>query len=86
MWLCFISAVGEGEELISPCLPPGFESEWQHAEIMYKIKGQKAGIVINRSSYLGQDAISRVNDIFSASCKNTRFCVYRSVCLLSMGC
>lgn len=43
MWLCFISAVGEGEELISPCLPPGFESEWQHAEIMYKIKGQKAG-------------------------------------------
>ncbi|XP_065689729.1 ectonucleoside triphosphate diphosphohydrolase 6 isoform X2 [Patagioenas fasciata] len=35
--------LGEGEELISPCLPPGFESEWQHAEIMYKIKGQKAG-------------------------------------------
>ncbi|XP_027520426.1 ectonucleoside triphosphate diphosphohydrolase 6 isoform X1 [Corapipo altera] len=33
----------EGEELISPCLPPGFKSEWQHAEIVYKIKGQKAG-------------------------------------------
>ncbi|NXF04269.1 ENTP6 diphosphohydrolase, partial [Smithornis capensis] len=32
-----------GEELISPCLPPGFKSEWQHAEIVYKIKGQKAG-------------------------------------------
>ncbi|XP_027757515.1 ectonucleoside triphosphate diphosphohydrolase 6 isoform X2 [Empidonax traillii] len=31
------------EELISPCLPPGFKSEWQHAEIVYKIKGQKAG-------------------------------------------
>ncbi|XP_027598692.1 ectonucleoside triphosphate diphosphohydrolase 6 isoform X2 [Pipra filicauda] len=30
-------------ELISPCLPPGFKSEWQHAEIAYKIKGQKAG-------------------------------------------
>ncbi|NWH81428.1 ENTP6 diphosphohydrolase, partial [Piaya cayana] len=35
--------LGEGEELISPCLSPGFESEWQHAEIVYKIKGQKAG-------------------------------------------
>lgn len=53
MWLCFTSAVGEGEELISPCLPPGFKSEWQHAEIVYKIKGQKAGIVIYHSCYLG---------------------------------
>ncbi|NXG53101.1 ENTP6 diphosphohydrolase, partial [Psilopogon haemacephalus] len=35
--------LGEGEELVSPCLPPGFKSEWQHAEIVYKIKGQKAG-------------------------------------------
>ncbi|KAM6128243.1 ectonucleoside triphosphate diphosphohydrolase 6 [Pterocles gutturalis] len=34
---------GEGEDLISPCLPPGFKSEWQHAEIVYRIKGQKAG-------------------------------------------
>ncbi|NWI48902.1 ENTP6 diphosphohydrolase, partial [Calyptomena viridis] len=33
----------EEEELVSPCLPPGFKSEWQHAEIVYKIKGQKAG-------------------------------------------
>ncbi|XP_063247792.1 ectonucleoside triphosphate diphosphohydrolase 6 [Prinia subflava] len=35
--------LGEGEELVSPCLPPGFKSEWQHAEIVYRIKGQKAG-------------------------------------------
>ncbi|NXC18913.1 ENTP6 diphosphohydrolase, partial [Corythaeola cristata] len=35
--------LGEGEELISPCLPSDFKSEWQHAEIVYKIKGQKAG-------------------------------------------
>lgn len=53
MWLCFTSAVGEGEELISPCLSPGFQSEWQHAEIVYKIKGQKAGIVIYHPCYLG---------------------------------
>ncbi|NXS11544.1 ENTP6 diphosphohydrolase, partial [Neodrepanis coruscans] len=39
----------EGEELISPCLPPGFKSEWQHAEIVYKIKGQKAGIPLYES-------------------------------------
>ncbi|XP_014747409.1 PREDICTED: ectonucleoside triphosphate diphosphohydrolase 6 isoform X2 [Sturnus vulgaris] len=36
-------SLGEGEELISPCLSPGFKSKWQHAEIVYKIKGQKAG-------------------------------------------
>ncbi|NXG36771.1 ENTP6 diphosphohydrolase, partial [Dromaius novaehollandiae] len=35
--------LGEGQELISPCLSPGFKSEWEHAEIVYKIKGQKAG-------------------------------------------
>lgn len=56
MRLCFISAVVEGEELISPCLPPGFKSEWQHAEIVYKIKGQKAGIVIYRSLFLSRPA------------------------------
>lgn len=55
-WLCFTSAVGEGEELISPCLPPGFKSEWQHAEIVYKIKGQKAGIVIYCSLFLSRPA------------------------------
>ncbi|EMP36568.1 Glycogen phosphorylase, brain form, partial [Chelonia mydas] len=35
--------VKEGEELISPCLSPGFQCEWEHAEIVYRIKGQKAG-------------------------------------------
>lgn len=81
---CFTSAVGEGEELISPCLPPGFKSEWQHAEIVYKIKGQKAGIVIYHSFYLGQHAISRVNDTLSASCRDTGFSVYHLIWLLLM--
>ncbi|CAM4541150.1 unnamed protein product [Lepidochelys olivacea] len=36
-------ALKEGEELISPCLSPGFQCEWEHAEIVYRIKGQKAG-------------------------------------------
>lgn len=65
----FTSAVGEGEELISPCLPPGFKSEWQHAEIVYKIKGQKAGIVLYRSLFLSKPASSKVNYIPSASWK-----------------
>lgn len=65
----FTSAVGEGEELISPCLPPGFKSEWQHAEIVYKIKGQKAGIVLYHSLFLSKPASSKVNYIPSASWK-----------------
>ncbi|XP_074845307.1 ectonucleoside triphosphate diphosphohydrolase 6 [Carettochelys insculpta] len=36
-------ALKEGEELISPCLSPGFQCEWEHAEIVYRLKGQKAG-------------------------------------------
>lgn len=42
---CLSVTVKEGEELISPCLSPGFQCEWEHAEIVYRIKGQKAGIV-----------------------------------------
>lgn len=40
----FISAE-DGKELVSPCLSPGFTGEWQHAEITYRISGQKAGMV-----------------------------------------
>ncbi|XP_061481607.1 ectonucleoside triphosphate diphosphohydrolase 6 [Rhineura floridana] len=36
-------ALKEGEELTSSCLSPGFQGEWEHAKILYKIKGQKAG-------------------------------------------
>ncbi|XP_043460670.1 ectonucleoside triphosphate diphosphohydrolase 6 isoform X2 [Prionailurus bengalensis] len=32
----------DGKELVSPCLSPGFTGEWQHAEITYRISGQKA--------------------------------------------
>ncbi|XP_039080361.1 ectonucleoside triphosphate diphosphohydrolase 6 isoform X2 [Hyaena hyaena] len=31
-----------GKELVSPCLSPGFTGEWEHAEITYRISGQKA--------------------------------------------
>nr|XP_051690412.1 ectonucleoside triphosphate diphosphohydrolase 6 isoform X3 [Oryctolagus cuniculus]XP_051690413.1 ectonucleoside triphosphate diphosphohydrolase 6 isoform X3 [Oryctolagus cuniculus] len=32
----------DGEELLSPCLPPNFRGEWEHAEITYRIAGQEA--------------------------------------------
>ncbi|XP_069462986.1 ectonucleoside triphosphate diphosphohydrolase 6 [Ambystoma mexicanum] len=33
----------EGDELVTPCLTPGFKTEWQHTKITYKLRGQKAG-------------------------------------------
>ncbi|KAM5246174.1 ectonucleoside triphosphate diphosphohydrolase 6 isoform 2-T2 [Ctenodactylus gundi] len=33
----------DGRELVSPCLPPGFRGEWEHADVTYRISGQKAG-------------------------------------------
>ncbi|XP_064131753.1 ectonucleoside triphosphate diphosphohydrolase 6 isoform X1 [Loxodonta africana] len=32
----------DGKELVSPCLPPGFKGEWEHAEVTYRISGEKA--------------------------------------------
>nr|XP_023481722.1 ectonucleoside triphosphate diphosphohydrolase 6 isoform X2 [Equus caballus] len=32
----------DGKELVSPCLSPSFKGEWEHAEITYRISGQKA--------------------------------------------
>ncbi|KAM9248364.1 ectonucleoside triphosphate diphosphohydrolase 6 isoform 1-T4 [Dugong dugon] len=32
----------DGKELVSPCLPPGFRGEWEHAEVTYRISGEKA--------------------------------------------
>nr|XP_035965903.1 ectonucleoside triphosphate diphosphohydrolase 6 isoform X2 [Halichoerus grypus] len=32
----------DGKELVSPCLSPGFTGEWEHAEVTYRISGQKA--------------------------------------------
>ncbi|XP_077191422.1 ectonucleoside triphosphate diphosphohydrolase 6 isoform X3 [Paroedura picta] len=35
-------ALKDDEELTSPCSSPDFQGEWEHAKILYKIKGQKA--------------------------------------------
>lgn len=41
--LYFSLTVKEGEELTSPCLSLNYQGEWEHAKILYKIKGQKPG-------------------------------------------
>ncbi|XP_076970324.1 ectonucleoside triphosphate diphosphohydrolase 6 isoform X2 [Tamandua tetradactyla] len=34
----------DGRELVSPCLAPSFRGEWEHAEVTYRVAGQKAGL------------------------------------------
>uniref|UniRef100_A0A9J8BYI4 Ectonucleoside triphosphate diphosphohydrolase 6 n=2 Tax=Cyprinus carpio TaxID=7962 RepID=A0A9J8BYI4_CYPCA len=31
------------QELVSPCLAPDYSGQWEHAEVLYTVKGQKAG-------------------------------------------
>lgn len=33
----------DGQELISPCLAPDYTGQWEHAEVTYALRGQKAG-------------------------------------------
>ncbi|XP_072246567.1 ectonucleoside triphosphate diphosphohydrolase 6 [Leuresthes tenuis] len=35
--------LGGSTELVSPCLPPEFSGGWEHADVFYAVKGQKAG-------------------------------------------
>ncbi|KAI7805096.1 ectonucleoside triphosphate diphosphohydrolase 6 isoform X2 [Triplophysa rosa] len=37
------------QELMSPCLAPDYSGQWEHAEVIYKLKGQKAGEPIYES-------------------------------------
>ncbi|RXM28547.1 Ectonucleoside triphosphate diphosphohydrolase 6 [Acipenser ruthenus] len=43
--------VEEGNTLVSPCLAPDYEEQWEHAEVVYTIKGQKAGEPLYESCY-----------------------------------
>ncbi|XP_053434453.1 LOW QUALITY PROTEIN: ectonucleoside triphosphate diphosphohydrolase 6 [Nycticebus coucang] len=36
----------DGKELVSPCLSPSFRGEWEHAEVTYRLAGQKAGMTL----------------------------------------
>lgn len=37
------SPLGGSTELVSPCLAPEYSGRWEHADIVYTVKGQKAG-------------------------------------------
>ncbi|XP_028983220.1 ectonucleoside triphosphate diphosphohydrolase 6 isoform X2 [Betta splendens] len=37
------SPLGGSTELVSPCLAPEYSGSWTHADVMYRVKGQKAG-------------------------------------------
>ncbi|XP_078032306.1 ectonucleoside triphosphate diphosphohydrolase 6 [Epinephelus lanceolatus] len=37
------SPLGGSTELVSPCLPPESSVRWEHADVIYTVKGQKAG-------------------------------------------
>ncbi|XP_058419341.1 ectonucleoside triphosphate diphosphohydrolase 6 isoform X2 [Diceros bicornis minor] len=54
----------DGKELVSPCLSPGFRGEWEHAEITYRISGQKA---VN----LHELCASRVSEILRSQVHRT---------------
>ncbi|XP_078086347.1 ectonucleoside triphosphate diphosphohydrolase 6 isoform X5 [Mustelus asterias] len=41
----------KGQELVSSCLSPDYKAEWKHAEIVYNVKGQKAGEPLYDSCY-----------------------------------
>ncbi|XP_067845416.1 ectonucleoside triphosphate diphosphohydrolase 6 [Heptranchias perlo] len=41
----------KGQELVSCCLSPDYKAEWEHADIAYSIKGQKAGEPLYDSCY-----------------------------------
>ncbi|KAM3862878.1 ectonucleoside triphosphate diphosphohydrolase 6 [Diretmus argenteus] len=35
--------LGGSAELVSPCLAPEYSGQWEHGEVVYTVKGQKAG-------------------------------------------
>ncbi|XP_070772057.1 ectonucleoside triphosphate diphosphohydrolase 6 [Enoplosus armatus] len=37
------SPLGGSTELVSPCLAPEYSGRWEHADVVYTVKGQKAG-------------------------------------------
>lgn len=42
--MLLLPSVGGSQELVSPCLAPDYTGEWEHAEVTYTLKGQKAGM------------------------------------------
>uniref|UniRef100_G1PDM8 nucleoside diphosphate phosphatase n=3 Tax=Myotis lucifugus TaxID=59463 RepID=G1PDM8_MYOLU len=57
-----------GKELVSPCLAPSFKGEWEHAEITYRLSGQKAAVNLyqlcaRRVSEVLQNKVHRTEEV-----------------------
>ncbi|XP_048646380.1 ectonucleoside triphosphate diphosphohydrolase 6 isoform X3 [Marmota marmota marmota] len=60
-------SVKDGKDLVSPCLSPSFKGEWEHAEITYRISGQKAGslyeLCASRVSEVLRNKVHRTEEV-----------------------
>ncbi|KAM6915925.1 ectonucleoside triphosphate diphosphohydrolase 6 [Xenentodon cancila] len=43
--------LGGSTELVSPCLPPEYSGSWEYADIIYTVKGQKAGEAVYQACF-----------------------------------
>ncbi|XP_044069898.1 ectonucleoside triphosphate diphosphohydrolase 6 isoform X3 [Siniperca chuatsi] len=85
------SPLGGSTELVSPCLAPEYSGTWEHADVVYTVKGQKAeekeGGTIKVSDYI--TAAKRVCSGLSVSPPQSPFLcldlVYISVLLQELG-
>ncbi|XP_075420298.1 ectonucleoside triphosphate diphosphohydrolase 6 isoform X2 [Tenrec ecaudatus] len=57
----------DGKELVSPCLPAGFKGEWEHAEVTYKISGEKTAnsykLCANRVSEILRNKVHKTEEV-----------------------
>ncbi|XP_007952375.1 ectonucleoside triphosphate diphosphohydrolase 6 [Orycteropus afer afer] len=58
----------DGKELFSPCQHPGFKGEWEHAEVTYRISGEKAAansheLCANRVSEILRSKVHRTEEV-----------------------
>eukprot|EP00074_Homo_sapiens_P023152 NP_001309316.1 ectonucleoside triphosphate diphosphohydrolase 6 isoform 9 [Homo sapiens] len=58
----------DGKELVSPCLSPSFKGEWEHAEVTYRVSGQKAAASLHelcaaRVSEVLQNRVHRTEEV-----------------------
>ncbi|XP_006860820.1 PREDICTED: ectonucleoside triphosphate diphosphohydrolase 6-like [Chrysochloris asiatica] len=56
------------KELVSPCLPPGFKGKWEHAEVTYRISGEKTAanphkLCANKVSEILRSKVHRTEEV-----------------------
>uniref|UniRef100_A0A8C7YL19 nucleoside diphosphate phosphatase n=1 Tax=Oryzias sinensis TaxID=183150 RepID=A0A8C7YL19_9TELE len=69
VFLC-VRSIGGSTELVSPCLPPQYSGRWEHADVVFTVKGQKAGepvfeTCLTRVQKVLYGKIKRVSEVVS---------------------